>query len=105
MPYLALQRAARLLPRDDPPGEALRVVAGGREGIRGGRRAFAHAAVEDDRLLLVELAGAPEELLKGDVRRVGRDPARLALLIGADIHELDVAGRFEALRVDLVCHA
>ena len=105
MADFALEGPSGLLPSDYSAREACGVVAGCRERIRRRGRPLADAAVEDDRAALVELAGAREQLLERNVCGVVRDPAGVALLGGADVHQLDVAGGLEALRVYLTCHA
>jgi hypothetical protein len=54
--------------------------------------------------LPVELADAREQLVERDVAAVVRDPARLALLGCADVHELDVAQLVELVGCHLPGH-
>src|SRR5437764_14916245 len=78
---LRLERQPRFRPGDQPAADAADVPARGPKGVGRGRRAVAGAAVEDDRVLAVELRGALTELLERDVagaRGAGR-PVPLAV--------------------------
>src|SRR5436305_14003230 len=85
---LRLERQRPLRPRDQAAADAAGVPARGPEGVGRGRRAVAGAAVEDDRVLAVELSGALTELLERDVAGA-RDAARAVLLVVADVDDVE----------------
>src|SRR5436305_10157143 len=108
---LRLERQRPLRPGDQPAADAADVPARGPKGVGRGRRAVAGAAVEDDRVLAVELRGALTELLERDVAGA-RDAARTVLLVVADVDDVDpvlldalrrVGGR-QLVRGPRLCH-
>ena len=87
---LGLQRQACLCPADDPALQRAASKPARAQRLGRHRRAVAAAAVEDDRAVLVDLAGLGGSSSSGEVAGAG-DVARLPLVVGAHVDQLDLA--------------